>query len=352
MHLDRIKQSLDQGLFSCGIFVNLQKAFHKEDHGILLGKLEHYGIRGVTNKWFQTYLKDRQQFVSINGYNSECASIPIGVPQGSVLGPLLFLLQINDLNLAIKYCKVHHFADETNLLYTNNSIKKLNKMLNKDLKNLTNWLNANKISLNVDKTEMILFKLIKKPLDCQLKLQPNGKRLYQISSVKYLGIKIDQYLNWQDHINNTAIKLNKAHAMLYKARQFANEKTLLSIYHTIFKAHLNYASIVLGQTKSSIKRVFTIQKKAIRTIHFEGKFDHTSYLFSESNIIKFPDKISIENCLFMSKSLNNHLPEIFNNWFIFSSDTHRYKTSCFEKGMLKNLFTQNHMVNKQLYIVQ
>ena len=87
--------------------------------------------------------------------------MPIGVPQGSVLGPLLFLLYINDLNLAIKYCKVYHFADDTNLLYTNNSIKKLNKMLNKDLKNLTNWLNANKISLNVNKTEIILFKPIK-----------------------------------------------------------------------------------------------------------------------------------------------------------------------------------------------
>ena len=87
--------------------------------------------------------------------------MPIGVPRGSVLGPLLFLLYINDLNLAIKYCKVYHFADDTNLLYTNNSIKKLNKMLNKDLKNLTNWLNANKISLNVNKTEIILFKPIK-----------------------------------------------------------------------------------------------------------------------------------------------------------------------------------------------
>ena len=81
--------------------------------------------------------------------------MPTGVPQGSILCTLLFLLYTNDLNLAIKYCKVHHFADDTNLLYTNNSIKKLNKMLNKDLKNLTNWLNANKISLNVDKTEMI-----------------------------------------------------------------------------------------------------------------------------------------------------------------------------------------------------
>ena len=104
----------------------------------MLGKSEHHGIRGITNKWFETYLKDRHHFVSINGYNSECASPPIGVPQGSVLGPLLFLLYINDLNLTIKHCKVHHFADDINLSYTNNSMKKVKKMLNKDLKKLTN----------------------------------------------------------------------------------------------------------------------------------------------------------------------------------------------------------------------
>ena len=127
--------------------------------------------------------------------------------------------------------------------------KKLNKILNKDLKNLTNWLNTNKISLNVGKTEMILFKSIKKSLDSQLKLKLNGERLYQISSVKHLQIKIDQYLNWQDHINNTAIKLNKANAMLYKVRQFFNEKTLISTYHTIFDSHLNYASIIWTKQK-------------------------------------------------------------------------------------------------------
>ena len=140
------KQSLDQGL-------DLQKAFNTVDHDTLLRKLEQYGVRGITNKWLETYLKDRQQFVSINDYNSEGVSMPIGVPQGSVLGSLLLLLYINDLNLAIKHCKIHHFPDHTNLLYTNSSIKKINKWLNKDLNNLTNWLKANKISSTVDKME-------------------------------------------------------------------------------------------------------------------------------------------------------------------------------------------------------
>ena len=191
---------------------------------------------------------------------------------------------------------------------------------------------------------MILFKPTKKPLDCQLKLKLNGKRLYQTSSVKYLGIKIDQYLNWQDHINNIANKLTKANAMLIKVRQFVNQRTLISIYHAIFDSHLNYTSMVWGQTKSSINRVFIIQKKALRTIHFKDKFDQTSFVFSASNIIKLPGKISVENCLFASKSLNNQLLEIFNNWFVFSSDTHRYETSCSEKGMLKVKFfnTKSH----------
>ena len=236
-------------------------------------------------------------------------------------------MHINDLNLAIKHCKVHHFADDTNFLYTNNSIKKLNRLLNKDLKSLNNWLNSHKISSNIDKTEMILFKPTKKPLDCQLKLKLYGKILYQTSSVKYLGIKIDQYLNWQDHISNISIKLNKSNAMLYRVGQFVNERTLISIYHAIFDSHLNYDFIVWGHTKGSINRVLIIQKKALRTIHFNGKFDHTSSIFSESNIVKLPGKLYIENFLFVRKSLNNQLFEIFNNWFVLSSDTHRYETA-------------------------
>ena len=131
---ENIRKALDDGNIGCGVFVDLQKAFDTADHQILLAKLNHYGICGVSNDWFKSYLSNRSQYVSINGYDSGLAAINCGVPQGSVLGPLLFLLYINDLNQAIKFCKVHHFADDTNLLCLSNSIKKLNKLVNADLK--------------------------------------------------------------------------------------------------------------------------------------------------------------------------------------------------------------------------
>ena len=151
-----IRKALDDGNIGCRVFVDLQKAFDTVDHQILLAKLSHYGIRGVSNDWFKSYLSNRSQYVSINGYDSGLAAINCGVPEESVLGLLLFLY-VNDLNQAIKFCKVHHFADDTNLLCLGNSIKKLNKLVNTDLKRLFNWLNANKILLNVKKTEMVIF---------------------------------------------------------------------------------------------------------------------------------------------------------------------------------------------------
>ena len=125
-----------------------------------------------------------------------------GVPQGSVLVPLLFLLYINDLHTAITFCKVHHFADDTNLLNKSKSIKKLNIFINFDLKNLSNWLNANKISLTVSKTELIMFKPRMKKVDFDLKLKLNRKRLYPTKSIKHLGIEIDESLTWNKHVEN------------------------------------------------------------------------------------------------------------------------------------------------------
>ena len=154
---ENICDALDNYNFACGIFIDLQKAFATVDHSILLDKQNHYGIRGKANDWFKSYLRTRKQYVSIRGFESKTENMEFGVPQGSVLGPLLFLIYINDLHVAIKYSLVHHFADDTNLLLKNKSLKQLQKHINIDLKFLCNWLKANKISLNTSKTELILF---------------------------------------------------------------------------------------------------------------------------------------------------------------------------------------------------
>ena len=150
---ENTRKNVDEGNIGCGIFVDLQKAFDTVKHDILLSKLEHYGICGLANKRCKSYLSNRKQYVSINGYDSNLADVKFGVPQGSVRGPLLFLIYINDLNQALEFCKVHHFADDTNLLHFSKSIYRLYKYVNLDLKNLTYWLNFNRISLIVSKTK-------------------------------------------------------------------------------------------------------------------------------------------------------------------------------------------------------
>ena len=194
----------------------------------------------------------RNQYVSINGFDSGLTSINCGVPQGSVLGPLLFLLYINDLNQAIKFCKVHHFADDTNLLCLSNSVKKLNKLVNTDVKHLVNWLNAHKTSLNVKKTEMVIFKSNQKKFEGDLKIKLCGKRLYPTESVKYLGVKIDATLSWQYHVNDLSIKLNRANALLFKMRKYISLKILKSIYFAIFDSYLSYCCLVWAHYSTNL----------------------------------------------------------------------------------------------------
>ena len=211
IHLtETIKEALDQRKYGCGIFDNIQKAFDTVDHNILMGKLKHANLlwyKRLAYSWFESYVKGRKQYVSIYGFNSTDLPISYGVPQGSVLGTL-FLIYINDLHTAIRFCKVHHFVGDTNLRHISKSIKKLNKLVNFDLKNLSSWLNANRISLNVSKTELIKFKPRMEKVDFDLNLKLNGKRLYPTKFVKYLDIKIDNSLTWNEPINEIVIKLN------------------------------------------------------------------------------------------------------------------------------------------------
>ena len=308
---ENIRKNLDEGNIGCGIFVDLQKPFDTAEHDILLSKLEHYGIRRLANEWFKSYLSNRKQYVSINGYDTNLADVKFGVPQGSVLGPLLFLIYINDLNQSLKFCKVYHFADDTNLIHFSKTVYRLNKYVNIDLKNLTYWLNANRISLNVKKTELVIFKHQRKKLDSPIKIKPNHKTLYPSKSVKYLSIKIDENLKWKQHIHDIAIKVNRANALLFTIRNYANKHILRTIYFAIFDSHINYANLIWGQNLHPVNRIVILRKKASRIMNFQSIDSHSSPLFKSNHILKLQDKIIIENILFINKSFNNLLPPIF-----------------------------------------
>ena len=152
-----IRSTVDNKRYGCGIFIDLQKAFDTVYHEILLKKLEHYGIRGDTLKWFCSDLSDRSQFVSINGHNSTKMEISCGVPQGSVLGPLLFLIYINDLPNVSNKIKTYLFADDTNIYLESEAISELVQIVNKELKLVKKWIDANLLSLNISKTNYIIF---------------------------------------------------------------------------------------------------------------------------------------------------------------------------------------------------
>ena len=248
---EQIREALDTGHFACGIFIDLQKAFDTVDHDILVSKLDYYGVRGIAKSWFTSYLHNRKQFVSINGFNSSLKSINFGVPQGSVLGPLLFLICINDLNISVKNSVMHHFADDTNLLLIDKSIKVLCKKVNYDLKGITNWLNANRISLNINKTEFIIFRKPRKLIDFEIKIKLNGKRIYPSTKIKYLGVLLDEHLSWKPHIDELTKKLNRSNSMLSKIRYYVDENTIRSLYFSIFSSHISYCCQVWGQSGNS-----------------------------------------------------------------------------------------------------
>ena len=193
---DKIQKAIDDGLVSCGIFLDLRKAFDTVNHQILIRKLEHYGIRGIANDWFRSYLHNRQQFVCIGDTTSDYSINSCGVPQGSVLGPLLFLIYINDFKNCSRLLDFHLFADDTNLFASHKNISDLEILINKELVNVNEWLCANKLSLNLEKTNFILFHPPQKKLNYCVKLHINEFYVAHEKCLKYLGILIDYKLSW------------------------------------------------------------------------------------------------------------------------------------------------------------
>ena len=210
------------------IFLDFAKAFDTVNHEILIEKLKHFGVRDNAHLWFKSYLSNRTQFTQIGDKLSDVAHIKHGVPQGSILGPLLFLIYINDIIESSSILKFFLFADDTTVFYTDKTNTNTEKTLNTELAKVSNWLAANKLSLNVAKSTFMHFHYGKQPKP-ELSINIDNINVEEKNTVKYLGTLIDNKLTWKPHIQHIKTKLSRAIGLISKIRYYASENVLLNL---------------------------------------------------------------------------------------------------------------------------
>ena len=241
---------IDGGNVNAVVFIDLKKAFDTVDHSILLEKLSLYGIRGIELEWFRSYLNGRQQCCTVNGHISKIESIRYGVPQGSCLGPLLFLMYINDLPLSLDNAKVTTYTDDTSISYSSKSVDAINSAINDDLSNLRLWLEGNKLSLSVSKTQAMLMgsraKLqnISNGAEIRPKFVIDDEVVPMINEAKYLGIQIDITLSWKEHINIIASKISRGIGMLRYEKRYIPLSTVEAMSGSIVEPYSRYCCTV------------------------------------------------------------------------------------------------------------
>jgi hypothetical protein len=287
----RILEHLGKREWCLGVCMDLSKAFDTLDHAILLHKLEHYGLRGLPLKWFKSYLSGRKQYTYIEelGVSSDVDSIQCGVPQGSILGPLLYLLYANDISKCTDNVDLVLFADDTNLLFHDKDINNL-KEKSRCLNSVYDWLSANRLSLNIQKTQYIIFhtqqRQSKSDLD-NISIEINGISLKRTQSTKFLGIIIDENLTWKDHKSQVCTKIGKMVALLQRLKNIIPKQTLKCLYTAFIQPYLQCGILSWGSSNND--RIFLLQKRAVRLVSGAKYKSHTDPIFKRLGILKIND---------------------------------------------------------------
>ena len=324
--LDNLRNALDSGNCAVGIFLDFQKAFDTVNHKILLGKLNCYGIRGIALDWFSSYLRNRSQTVVYNEQESEMKETLCGVPQGSILGPLLFLLYINDLPSVSKLFMPILFADDTNLFCNGPNLNELIEKINEELKLIYKWVNVNNLSLHIEKTNFMLF--TPKNFSCLKEtVVIDNHPIKEVCHIKFLGVIIDNKLKWKDHIDYISKKIANGIGVIIKARKVFDKTTLLSIYNSLILPYIGYCIHIWGNAyQTHLQKLHVLQNKIVRIIAGVSRRTSSDHLYCELNILKLKKLYLYAVGLCMYKYENDMLPELFKDMFIKVTDVHEHDT--------------------------
>lgn len=314
--VDRITYAMDQNLLPINIYLDLSKAFDTLDHQILLHKLKYYGINCKAIELLESYLNNRSQQVQYNETISQSLMIKCGVPQGSILGPLMFIVYINDMTEASKYFYPLMYADDTTLCATlNSNYENTDKdRLNCELNEINMWLKLNKLTLNINKTKGMAFHTPQRHVSVP-ELFIDNKKIEFVENFNFLGIIINKNLKWNNHIDMIAKKIAKTVGIMKKLKNTLPSWVLKNIYNALILSYLNYGVIIWGGKNNS--RLFKLQKKAVRAIAKSKYNAHTSPLFRNFGLLTIDDLCALHDMKFCYKFGNDLLPDYFSTNLFF-----------------------------------
>ena len=324
-YIDYLLSGFKDGKYTVSIFMDLSKAFDVLNHTILKNKLEHYGFRSNFLNFLMDFIQDREYFVSANGYTSHKKTVNIGVPQGSTLGPLLFLLYINDMINCSDILNFSLFADDSTASHSDSNLDSTLATIKTEFRKVLDWLLANKLIINLQKTNLMLFTNRARPATISLNIDNNT--ITEISETKFLGVMVDNQLSWNAHIKHISNKISKSVAILRVLRDIFPKYILKSLYQTLTYPYFNYCNLIWGTAyDANLNPLVLMQKKCICIVNRAGYLDHTDPLFKSSRLLKL-EQIHILSCTkfiyncFKSKTYQNFRARLLQN-----SDIHEYNT--------------------------